>query len=267
MERSLARLTKLGALLTSAALLAGCQTISWPQIAAEQAEAPASDASVEALDEAPEAAPAEPAVEAQTETAEETPDESLFGSLVGSLKGAFSDSSDEAAVEAIAEPAAEAPTDTAEALAAPSPADSSAIAALPVPQPGAAPSPAGPVPHIYMALQPDGEGKPISVVFAIDAARDNTPTNDPAIRLTPENGQCNPQEMRNYNFPPKYLARPITSEFEQAQGLSAGDLPAFMAISVTDEMLAAGLTTDREETRALNICTRKLWEELMRSKG
>lgn len=142
---------------------------------------------------------------------------------------------------------------------------SPATAALPLPQPGAepTPTPVGPMPHVYMALQPDGEGKPVSVIFAIDAARDNTPSDDPAIRLTPENGLCNPQEMRNYNFPPKYLARPVVSEIEQSQGLPARDLPAYIAISVTDEMIASGLARDREETRALNICTRKLWEELM----
>jgi hypothetical protein len=28
-------------------------------------------------------------------------------------------------------------------------------------------------------------------------------------------------------------------------------------------MLADGLVNDREETRALNICTRKLWERLV----
>jgi len=124
-------------------------------------------------------------------------------------------------------------------------------------------SPGRPVPHIYLALQPGGGGREVSAVFAIDAARDNTPSDDPAVRLTPENGLCNPQEMRSYTFPPEDAARPVVSEAEQAQGLTAGDLPAFMAISVTEKMLSLGLASDREQTRALNVCTRKLWERLM----
>lgn len=155
-----------------------------------------------------------------------------------------------------------------EASTAPAPANAAA-AALPVPQPGAPPTrsplptPSGPVPHIYMALQPGGEGMPISAIFAIDAARDNTPSDDQAIRLTPKNGKCNPQEMRSFNFPPEYAAAPVATEADRARGLTAADLPAFMAVSVTDMMIARGLASDREQTRALNICTRKLWEELV----
>ncbi|MHA1529121.1 MAG: hypothetical protein ACTSVG_08870 [Alphaproteobacteria bacterium] len=119
------------------------------------------------------------------------------------------------------------------------------------------------MPHIYLALQPGGAGREVSAVFAIDAARDNTPSDDPAVRLTPENGLCNPQEMRSYNFPPEDATRPVVSEAEQAQGLTPHDLPAFMAISVTERMLSLGLASDREQTRALNVCTRKLWERLM----
>jgi hypothetical protein len=155
-----------------------------------------------------------------------------------------------AAVEPAAPPVAE--SQQTEAL------DDTVTAALP--QPGALPPP---IPHIYLAMQPGGEGKPTSVIFAIDAARDNTPSDDQAIRLTPENGRCNPQEMLNYNFPPDYAAAPVTSEADQNRGLTAADLPAYMAVSVTDTMLARGLASDREETRALNICTRKLWEELV----
>jgi hypothetical protein len=69
--------------------------------------------------------------------------------------------------------------------------------------------------------------------------------------------------MRSYDFAPEDAARPVVSETEQAQGLTAGDLPAFMAVSVTDKMLERGLASDREQTRALNICTRKLWERLL----
>jgi len=112
-----------------------------------------------------------------------------------------------------------------------------------------------------MALQPGGPGLPISVVFAIDAARDGTPSDDPAVRLTPDDGLCNPQEMRHYAFPPG--AAPVVSETDQAEGLTAAGLPEVMAVAVTDQMLAEGLAQDREETRALNICTRKLWERLV----
>jgi hypothetical protein len=146
---------------------------------------------------------------------------------------------------------------------APAISDDTAVAALPQPGTLPEPPPSAPAPHIYMALQPDGEGKPISAIFAIDAARDNTPSDDPAIRLTPENGLCNPQQMRNYAFPPQFAASPVISEAEQARGLTAANLPEFMAVTVTDRMLATGLATDREQTRALNICTRKLWQELI----
>ena len=48
--------------------------------------------------------------------------------------------------------------------------------ALPAPAlPEQTSPPAPPVPHIYMALQPGGAGGQVSAVFAIDAARDNTP--------------------------------------------------------------------------------------------
>ena len=142
-----------------------------------------------------------------------------------------------------------------------------ATAALPLPGALPTPVPVTPVPHIYMALQPDGEGKPISAIFAIDAARDNTPSDDPAIRLTPESGRCNPHEMRSYTFPAEAAAAPVASEADQLQGLTVAKLPAFMAVAVTDKMLATGLATDREQTRALNICTRKLWEELVLSEN
>lgn len=160
-------------------------------------------------------------------------------------------------------------TDTAPATAEPPAPQAPSVAGLLLPVPGTAPTPApaAPVPHIYMTLQPDGEGKPISAIFAIDAARDNTPSDDPAIRLTPENGLCNPQEMRSFDFPPDAAAAPVATEADQARGLTAADLPAFMAVSVTDRMLESGLAADREQTRALNICTRKLWEELVLSEN
>ena len=155
------------------------------------------------------------------------------------------------------------PPDTA-AQAQPAPPPAPETTALPAPaRPEQASPPARPVPHIYMALQSGGAGRVVSAVFAIDAARDNTPSDDPAVRLTPADGLCNPQEMRSYDFPPQDAARPVVSEAEQAEGLTARDLPAFMAVSVTDKMLSLGLARDREATRALNVCTRKLWERLL----
>ena len=161
----------------------------------------------------------------------------------------------------------------AAALPAPAPAPATdsaqtALATAPEPQPApAAPllPPAPPVPHIYLSLQSGGASGAVSAVFAIDAARDHTPSDDPAVRLTPEAGLCNPQEMRNYNFPAEDAARPVVSETEQEEGLTARDLPAFMAVSVTDRMLSLGLASEREQTRPLNVCTRKLWERLVAS--
>ena len=152
-------------------------------------------------------------------------------------------------------------TAAAPPLPDPRPEPQSEQAALPTLPAPATPPP--PIPHIYLALQSDGEGSPVSAIFAIDAARNNTPSDDPAVRLTPENGLCNPHEMRKFTFPPQYAVKPVVSEIEQAQGLTAADLPAFMAVSVTDMMLARGLASDREQTSALNVCTRKLWEQLV----
>ena len=156
----------------------------------------------------------------------------------------------------------EAPPNTA-AQAQPAPPPALETTALPAPALPTPARPPAPLPHIYMALQSDGAGRPVSAVFAVDAARDNTPSDDLAVRLTPENGLCNPQQMRSYDFPPEDAARPVASEAEQAQGLTAGRLPDFMAVIVTERMLERGLASDREETSALNICTRKLWEDLV----
>ena len=157
------------------------------------------------------------------------------------------------------------PPDTA-AQAEPAPPPALETTALPAPaRPEQTSPPAPPVPHIYLSLQSGGAGGSVSAVFAIDAARDNTPSDDPAIRLTPEAGLCNPQEMRSYDFSAADAARPVVSEAEQAEGLTARDLPAFMAVSVTERMLSLGLAREREETRALNVCTRKLWERLLAS--
>lgn len=119
------------------------------------------------------------------------------------------------------------------------------------------------VPHIYMALQPGGTGRPVSVVFAIDNSRDGTPSDEEAIRLTPEAGDCNPQEMRSYDFPAEYAERPVVSETEAEKGLSAEDLPRYLAATVTGQMVEEGLASEPEETRPQNVCTRKLWEQLV----
>jgi hypothetical protein len=138
---------------------------------------------------------------------------------------------------------------------------------------GAAPPPAatapGPalaavadVPHIYMALQNDAAG-PTSVVLAIDASRDGTPSDDPAIRITPDSGACNPQQLRWYNFPPDRAQRPIYGPAEAARGVTARQLPDYMAQAVTSEMLAAGLIDDPEQSQPQNVCTRKLLQRII----
>lgn len=117
-------------------------------------------------------------------------------------------------------------------------------------------------PHIYMALQPDAGG-PVSVVFAIDQSRDNTPSDDPAIRITPMDGQCNPQQLRWHEFSAEESRRPSYGPNEAARGITAQDLPAFMATLVTSEMLEAGLISDPEESKPQNVCTQKLLQQMI----
>lgn len=116
-------------------------------------------------------------------------------------------------------------------------------------------------PQIYMALQPDPSG-PTSVIFAIDADRNDEPRDDRAIRLTPEEGKCNPQELRSFDFPPE-IQRPIFGPDEAFAGITARDLPAFMAMVVTSEMLRRKMVSDVEASKPQNVCTRKLWERLI----
>lgn len=116
-------------------------------------------------------------------------------------------------------------------------------------------------PHIYMSLQPDPTGV-TSIVFAIDADKNDSPQNDPAMRITPENGSCNPQELRRYNFPDD-VRRPIFGPDEAFRGVTAQDLPNFMAMAVTSEMIRRGLVNEVEESHAQNVCTRKLWERMI----
>lgn len=117
-------------------------------------------------------------------------------------------------------------------------------------------------PEVYMALQPDPNGV-VSIVFAIDGSRDANPTNDPALRLTPEEGKCNPQELRSYDFPEEAGKRPIFGPEMAKLGVTAKDLPVFMASAVSSEMIRQGLAADVKGTQPQNVCTRKLWERLI----
>lgn len=134
-----------------------------------------------------------------------------------------------------------------------------------LPLPGERPSIplASNVPHVYMALQPDEGSGPLSIVFAIDRSRDNTPGDDPAIRLTPEEGKCNPQEMRRFQFPDVTIQRPIFGPEEAKRGIGAKDLPNFMAMMVTGEMMRQGVVVEPEASKPQNVCTRKLWERMI----
>lgn len=134
-----------------------------------------------------------------------------------------------------------------------------------LPLPGERPSIplASNVPHVYMSLQPDEGAGPVSIVFAIDRSRDNSPEDDPAIRLTPEDGKCNPQEMRRFEFPDVTRQRPIFGPEEAKRGITAKELPNFMAMMVTGEMMRQGLVVDPEASKPQNVCTRKLWERMV----
>lgn len=120
-------------------------------------------------------------------------------------------------------------------------------------------------PHVYMSLQPDTGGS-TSVVFAIDRSRDGTPSDEPAIRITPEateaqSGRCNPQQLRYYKFPPESAGQPVYGPDEASRGVAAGDLPGFMATAVSAEMMELGIADDLDGTRPQNVCTRKLFEQ------
>jgi len=178
-----------------------------------------------------------------------------------------------------AEGAAEAPPEADGAVPLPVPRPTAAdaasqvageeIAAAPeeaLPEPGStADAPAADAPHIYMALQPERGGR-TSVVFAIDRSRDSTPSDEPAIRITPEeteaqSGRCNPQQLRYYAFPPESARNPVYGPEEAARGVVARDLPGFMATAVSSEMIVRGIADDLEQTRPQNVCTRKLFEQ------
>ncbi|MEM7742442.1 MAG: hypothetical protein AAF409_01920 [Pseudomonadota bacterium] len=118
------------------------------------------------------------------------------------------------------------------------------------------------IPEIYMAVQPDPGGA-TSVIFAIDQTRDGSPMDDAAIRLTPEDGKCNPQELRRYNFPIDRAEQPAFGPEDAEAGITARDLPNFMAMAVTSEMLRLGLVANPDESQPQNVCSRKLWEQLI----
>ncbi|GMG81287.1 hypothetical protein LNKW23_05000 [Paralimibaculum aggregatum] len=117
-------------------------------------------------------------------------------------------------------------------------------------------------PDIYMALQQDSAGT-VSVIFAIDRAKDNTPSDDPAIRLTPENGLCNPQQLRNFDFPAVYGARPVYSALDARENIGARELPSFLATAVTVEMVRLGMAREPDDTRPQNLCSFELWRRLV----
>lgn len=120
----------------------------------------------------------------------------------------------------------------------------------------------GPVPHVYMTLQPDKDG-PLSIIFAIDRAKDGSPNDDPAIRLTPEDGKCNPQNLRSYDFPAEARAEPTFGPKQVIAGVTARNLPRYMAIAVTSEMLRRKMIKHPNESKPQNVCTWKLWERLI----
>ncbi|MEM7189749.1 MAG: hypothetical protein AAF439_09065 [Pseudomonadota bacterium] len=154
------------------------------------------------------------------------------------------------------------PFESADESAAEQPADAATAQSVEnTPQTEAA-APPPDAPHIYMALQFDDPAA-VSIVFAIDAARDSSPSDDPAIRLTPEGGKCNPQDLRRYAFPEETTRRPIFGPDEAVAGVTARDLPKFMAMAVTSEMLRQGLIDDVEASKPQNVCTRKLWERMI----
>ncbi|MEM6974270.1 MAG: hypothetical protein AAF577_15850 [Pseudomonadota bacterium] len=133
----------------------------------------------------------------------------------------------------------------------------------------AAPTPAetGPyarddVPEIWLTLQKNAEGEPISLLFAIDSARDGTTANDEIIAITPisradGSGDCDIQERGGRAFPAR---QPIFSATQANQGVKPSDIPRYLAFATSRAMVSAGIAADTDATVAHNICTRKFWE-------
>ncbi|MCL5775866.1 hypothetical protein M1105_02480 [Limibaculum sp. FT325] len=190
-----------------------------------------------------------------------------LAALAGCAAGDGQDAGTAAGADAAA-PATAEPGDAAAAPASPGAALPRPGGALPDPQPGA---PAGEgaglrevdpadIRDIYLAF----EGKPggvMSVIFAIDANANANPSDEPALRLSPENGACNPQELSAYRF--REGASRVFSIDEARRGVTPDTLPRFLAAAVTEAMLRDGLAAQREETLPQNVCTRKLWEVLV----
>lgn len=179
-----------------------------------------------------------------------------YPTLAAVLLGLLSACAEEGAPEPSATASAEPPAATAAPL-------------LPAPNTGPATPPAvlpteaelAATPQIYMALQPDSAGT-VSVLFAIDESKDGTPEDDPGVRITPEGGDCNPQELRRFGLPAGE-GGPTFGPAQAAQGVNAQQLPAYMAVAVTQAMLQTGLAETQEQTAPQNICTNKLWQRLV----
>lgn len=188
--------------------------------------------------------------------------------VAGALLAACQQTSEDGPAPAVTEAQAPAPaTGLTGVDALPAPQVDPLTADLPKPDPSLQLAPeeqrialaASQAPQIYMAIQEDGS-RPLSIIFAIDESRDGTPQSDPAIRLTPDQGACNPQAMRNYSFPAPYGDKPVFGSDQVLQGVSADQLPSYMAIQVSEAIVALGVVETLEETRPHNICARKLWE-------
>ena len=103
-----------------------------------------------------------------------------------------------------------------------------------------------------------------------DPTRANSPqieqlvdTYQRAYQLDAREADAIRQELRRYDFPPDAAARPIFGPDEAAAGITARDLPNFMAMAVTSEMLRQGLIDEVEESKPQNVCARKLWERMI----
>lgn len=180
------------------------------------------------------------------------------------MGGADADETPETVEPAVEETAGDGAAETAAASAAAGPGSR-----LPAPQTQGAPGGTAPlqevseddVRDIYVAL--DASVAPTAVIFAIDQNRNGNPSDERAIRLSPENNECNPQELRSYAFPEG--SAPVFSVNEARRGVTPVELPRFLAASVTEAMVRSDLVEKREETLPQNVCTRKLWEVLVQA--
>lgn len=150
---------------------------------------------------------------------------------------------------------------------APSTASDAPAEAAPAAPETAAPATAGKqyapedVPAIWMGIE-GGEGRPTSVVFAIDGALDGSVANDKAVRITPVPtaggaGNCDIKDLEGYNFT---STGPIFSHVQANQGVQPSEIPQYLAFTASQSIVASGLAADAEGTVPQNICTRKFWE-------